>query len=213
MGRTSAGSMASHLIVRWWGHRCCSRRDISCAGANSIIDLPGRAATIDLAIGEAAECIFDNSAFATVTIDALSVGGTDTFGFTASGTGVSAFSVTTTRDSTKAGHAVRLGPGRHRLVHRPGRAQLATRQVSCFGTAGSVDWVIAGPTVTIALAEGNATECIYYYRLSSGIIVPPIPPLLPPAGVVTPIPVLDPRMLLILILLVVACAAWTVRRR
>ena len=58
---------------------------ITCTGANSSVDLPGRSTTIDLAIGQAAECIFDNSAFATVTISALSVGGTGTFGFVGCG--------------------------------------------------------------------------------------------------------------------------------
>jgi hypothetical protein len=84
--------------------------------------------------------------------------------------------------------------------------------VSCFGTTRGVDWVVAGATVTIVLSEGDATECIYYYRLPSGIVIPPVPPFPPLAGA-TPIPLLDPRMLLMLTLVIVGCAAWAGRRR
>jgi hypothetical protein len=87
-----------------------SLQGITCTGANSSVDLSGRSATIDLAIGQAAECIFDNQSSATVTINALSVGDTDTFAFDASGAGVSGFSVTTTQDSTKAGKTFDLVP-------------------------------------------------------------------------------------------------------
>ena len=181
-----------------------SLKDITCAGANSSVDLPGRSATIDLAIGQAVECIFDNVASATVTINALSVGGTDTFAFDASGAGVSAILRHDDAGLDQGGQDVRPGSARQRLVRRPGRAGLATRDnVSCFGNTRGVNWVTVGATTTIALAEGDSTECIYYYRLPSAIPPPPV--------IAKPIPALDPRMLLLLILLVRACAAWAAR--
>jgi hypothetical protein len=186
-----------------------SLKDIACAGANSSVDLQARSAIIDLAIGQDIECIFDNSAFATVTINALSVGGTDTFGFDASGAGVSGFSVTTTQDSTKAGKTFDSVPPGTVSFTGLGAPGWQLDNVSCFGTTRGVDWVVAGATVTIVLSEGDATECIYYYRLPSGIVVPPVPP---PASII-PIPALDPRMLLLLVLMVGACAAWARRRR
>ena len=146
-------------------------------------------------------------ASAAVTINALSVGGTDTFAFDASGAGVSGFSVTTTQDSTKAGNTFDpVPPGNVSFVGL-GAPGWQLDNVSCFGNTRGVDWVITGATTTIALAEGDSTECIYYYRLPSGIVVPP----LPPAETIS-IPALDPRMLLLLVLLVGACVSW-VRRR
>ena len=142
-------------------------------GANSSVDLSARSATIDLAIGQDAECIFDNVASATVTINALSVGGTDTFAFDGSGAGVSGFSVTTTQDSTKAGNTFDpVPPGNVSFVGL-GAQGWQLDNVSCFRNTRGVNWVINGATTTIALAEGDATECIYYYRLPSALIVPP----------------------------------------
>ena len=42
--------------------------------------------------------------------------------------------------------------------------------VSCFSNTPGTSWVIAGATATIALSEGDVTECIYYYRST------PVPP-------------------------------------
>ena len=182
-----------------------SLKDITCAGANSSFDLSVRSATIDLAIGQAAECIFDNSESAMVTIDALSVGGTDTFAFDASGAGVSGFSVTTLQDSIKAGITFDSVPPGNVTIIGLGAPGWRLDNVSCFGNTRGANWVTAGATTTIALAEGDATECIYYYRLASPV-VPPTPP------VATPIPALDPRLLVVLVVVLGACAAW-VRRR
>jgi hypothetical protein len=167
----------------------------------SLVD---RSAIIDLAVGQAAECIFDNSAFATVTIDALSVGGTDTFGFSASGTGVSGFSVTTTQDSTKAGQTFESVPPGNVAFVGLGAPGWELDFVRCFSNTEGTSWVITGATTTIALAQGDVTECIYYYRLPSAIIPPP-------QLESRPIPILDPRMLLLLTLLVGACALWARR--
>jgi hypothetical protein len=150
-----------------------SLKGITCTGANSSVDLAARSATIDLAIGQAVECIYDNVASATVTINALSVGGTDTFAFDGSGAGVSGFSVTTTQDSTKTGNTFDpVPPGNVSFVGL-GAPGWRLDNVSCFGNTGGVNWVILGATTTIALAEGGSTECIYYYALPSAIIVPP----------------------------------------
>jgi hypothetical protein len=74
--------------------------------------------------------------------------------------------------------------------------------------------VTVGATTTIALAEGDSTECIYYYRLPFAEPIPPLPtptpPGSPPPGI--SIPALDPRILLLLVLLVGACALWARRR-
>jgi len=184
-----------------------SLKGITCTGANSSVDLSGRSATIDLAIGQAAECIFDNQSSATVTINALSVGGTDTFGFDASGAGVSGFSVTTTQDATKAGKTFDPVPPGNVSFTGLGAPGWQLADVSCFGNTSGVNWVTVGATTTVALAEGDSTECIYYYRLPAAIVVPPLPP-----ANMTPIPALDPRMLLVLVLLVGACAVWARRR-
>ena len=156
-----------------------SLKGITCAGANSSVDLAGRSATINLAIGQAAECIFDNSEFATVTISALSVGGTGTFAFTGSGApdvqNRLEFSVTTTQDSTKAGNTFDSLPPGNASVVGLGAPGWELDNVSCLSNTPGTSWVIAGATATIALAEGDATECIYYYRLPSAIaiVVPP----------------------------------------
>jgi hypothetical protein len=189
-------------------HRVCAARGwslkgITCAGANSSVDLPGRSATIDLAIGQNAECIFDNVASAAVTINALGRRH-DTFAFDARE--VSRI-LHDDAGSTKAGNTFDPVPPGNVTFVGLGAQGWQLDNVSCFGSTRGVDWVITGATTTIALAEGDSTECIYYYRLPSGIVVPP----LPPAETIS-IPALDPRMLLLLVLLVGACVSW-VRRR
>jgi len=183
-----------------------SLRAITCAGATASVDLTTRSATIDLAVGQAVECIFDNLSSATVTINALSVGGTDTFAFDASGAGVSGFSVATTQDATKAGMTFDpVPPGNVSFVGL-GAPGWQLDNVSCFADTRGVDWVIVGATTTIALAEGDATECTYYYRLPAGIVAPP-------SQNVVPIPAVDARMLLVLIVLLGGCTVWARRRR
>jgi hypothetical protein len=179
---------------------------ITCTGANVNTSLVDRSAIIDLAVGQAAECIFDNSAFGTITISALSVGGTDTFGFTGSGTiGASVdFSVTTTQDTVKASNTFDSLPPGNALVVGQGAPGWELDFVRCFSNTGGTSWVIAGAATTIALAEGDVIECIYYYRLPSAIIPPPQLER-------RPIPILDPRMLLLLTLLVGVCALWARR--
>jgi len=180
--------------------------DITCSGATAGTSRGERSATINLAIGDAAECIFDDAAFASVTISVISVGGTGTFPFSASGAGVGPFSVTTPADTTKAGNIfATVPPGLVSFVGlgAPGW-QLA--EVSCFGNTRSNSWVINGAATDIALSDGDVIECIYYYAVPVEI-PPPEPP------VTEPIPAVDPQMLLILILAVGACAAWIGRRR
>ena len=181
---------------------------ISCAGATSTVDLAAHAVTVDLAVGQAAECIFDNSAFATVTVSALSVGGTGTFPFSASGAGVAPFSVTTTEDTTKASMRFDSVPAGNVRFTGLGASGWVLDSVTCLGTTRGEDWVITGATTIIALSEGDATECIYYYRLPSGIVSPPVPP-----SSAEPIPAIDPSMLAALVLLIGGGAAWARHRR
>lgn len=177
---------------------------ITCSGANASIDLGGRSATIDLALGDAAECIFDDSALATVTISVISVGGTGTFPFSASGVGVSPFSVTTPEDTTKAGNTfASVPPGIVSFVGL-GATGWHLAEVSCFVNSRANSWVIDGAATAIALSDGDVIECIYYYAVPSEI--PPPEPV-----IAKPIPTIDPRMLLLLILMVLACAAWAAR--
>jgi len=190
-----------------------SLTDITCTGANSSVDLAGHSTTIDLALGQAAECTFDNAEFGAITISALSVGGTDTFGFVGTGSpGTFAapveFSVTTTQDSTRASSTFDSLPPGNALVVGQGAPGWELDFVRCFSNSGGTSWVIEGAATTIALSQGDVTECIYYYRLPSAIIEPP-PSESPPSH---PLPVLDARMLLLLILLLGACAVWARRK-
>ena len=182
--------------------------NITCTGAVSTVDVAAHLATVDLAVGQDAECIFDNSAYATVTISALSVGGTDTFPFSASGSGVSAFSVTTTQDATKAGKTFVSVPAGNVTFTGIGATGWLLDSVTCLGITRGQDWVIADATTVIALSEGDATECIYYYRLPEGIVTPPTP-----SETAAPIPVMPLPMVLVLVALIVAGARLERSRR
>lgn len=178
--------------------------DITCSGANATGNRGERSATINLAIGDAAECIFDDSAFASVTISVISVGGTATFPFSASGAGVDPFSVTTLVDTTKAGNTfATVPPGVVEFVGL-GAPGWKLADVSCFVNTRANSWVINGPATTIALSDGDVIECVYYYAQPL-----PIPPSKP--GNIVAIPTLDPGMLLLMILILAGAAAWAVR--
>ncbi len=186
---------------------------ITCTGANSSVDLKGHSTTVDLAVGQAAECIFDNSELATLIVSAVSVGGTGTFGFQGSAGVDVEFAVTTTQDSTKAGQTFNSLPAGDITVVGLGASGWELDDVTCLSNRSGISWVIDGETATIALSEGDVTECIYYYALSSSPVIPPVvPPEVPPPSKITALPTLDPRMLVLLGLLLGVSALW-VRRR
>jgi len=167
-----------------------------------------RAVSVDLAVGQAADCTFENAALATITVSALSVGGTGTFPFNAIGAGVSPFAVSTTADSTKAGTTFESVPAGTVAFTGLGAPGWLLDSVTCLGVTRGTSWVIIGATATVALDQGDATECIYYYRLPAGVVSPPTP-----GASAEPIPVVHPWMLMALIVLVAGGAAWSGQRR
>ena len=194
---------------------------ITCAGASSTVDLAARSVTVAPALGESVECIFDNTLGTRVTISALSVGGTDTFAFVGGAntlfgfvSGIDAFgsggvfAITTVEDSTK--ESTTFGPlsSGNVAAYGLGAPGWELDNVSCLGNSDGTSWVIEGALTTIALSEGAAIECIYYYRASDQVVTPPLPSPSDTAA----IPALDPRMLVLLAALVGAGAWWAARR-
>ena len=169
---------------------------------NTTIDLPGGSATINLAAGESVECTFENISLAEITISAVSTGGTGTFAFQSSGFGLPTFNLTTTSEGIPASQVFgSLPPGTY-VVEGLGAPGWQLYQVLCISDGGETYWTIVGGTTTISLSHGEEIECIYYFRPPSPIIVPKPPP---------PVPVLEPKLIAVLVVCLMLVATRAIR--
>ena len=159
---------------------------IVCTGATASVNVITRTAALTLGNGDAAVCTFDDATLGTITIGVVSSGGTDTFAFDATGSGVAPFNLSTTVDGGKVSRAFAgLAPGSY-VFTGLGAPGWTLFEVVCLSDANEVDWTISGAQVAIALPHGESIECTYYYSRT-------IPE--PPPPEVTEIPTADRTML------------------
>jgi hypothetical protein len=146
-----------------------SLTDLACVDPSndSTVTLATGTASVNLAAGEAVTCTytdtFTNVGQGSITIVKNTVGGNGgTFPFTASGAGVSGFSIITTGNPGSSSHSFTgLSAGTYTFQETPIPAGWSLTGLACVDPTNDSTVTLATGTASVSLAAGETVTCTY----------------------------------------------------
>ena len=134
--------------------------------------VPGKVATIDLAVGEIVTCTFTNTreapATGTINIVKTATGGNGSFAFSTVGAGLSSFSLTTTGGTSPAKSFTGLVPGAYSVTEQV-PAGWTLDSITCVDPTGNSSG--AGSTASINVAANETVTCTFDNRVPASVVV------------------------------------------
>ncbi len=137
------------------------------------VNLPGKTATVDLAVGETVTCTFGNTKVAAPATGAIRItktttGGDASFPFSTTGAGLTGFTLATSGGVSPTRSFTSLAPGTYTVSEAvpPGWALTG---ITCTDPTG--DTTAAGSTATITLAAGETVSCTFANRAAASVVI------------------------------------------
>ncbi len=170
IGNLSAGRHSvTEVVPAGW-----TLTNIACTDptGGTTTSLPGKSATVDLAVGETVTCTFTNTKVApatgTINIVKTTTGGNASFPFSTAGVGLTAFSLATSGGLSPTKSFTGLAAGAYTVTESvpPG---WALTSITCVDPTGNSTG--AGSTATINLAAGETVTCTFANRADASVVI------------------------------------------
>ena len=129
----------------------------------------GSTVTVNLAEGENVNCVFTNTRRGTIVIDKTAVGGNDTFGYTATGTDLGNFNITTS-GGTGTQTFTNVRPGAKTILESAPPTGWVFTSLVC-SDPGDSGTTTTGQTANIDLDPGETVTCTYTNTKQGTVVI------------------------------------------